>query len=61
MWKARSLPCALKDMVESELNAMVEAEIVTKVDDSPWGTPMVPVKKPGSVSQCAFVKTANPS
>ena len=59
MLKARSLPYALRDKVENELNAMVEAEILTKVDDSPWGTPIVPVKKDGgqSVRICGDYKS----
>ena len=50
MLKARSLPYALRDKVESELNSMVEAKILSKVEDSPWGTPLVPVEKDGGVS-----------
>ena len=50
MLKARTLPYALRDMVEQELNSMVEANILSKVEDSPWGTPLVPVKKDGGMS-----------
>ncbi|XP_063690787.1 uncharacterized protein K02A2.6-like [Bolinopsis microptera] len=59
MMKARSLPYALRNKVESELNDMVEAKILTKVEDSPWGTPIVPVKKDGgqSVRICGDYKS----
>ena len=50
MLKARTLPYALRDMVEQELNSMVDANILSKVEDSPWGTPLVPVKKDGGLS-----------
>ncbi|XP_063690927.1 uncharacterized protein LOC134823403 isoform X1 [Bolinopsis microptera] len=59
MMKARSLPYALRNKVESELNDMVEAKILTKVEDSPWGTPIVPLKKDGgqSVRICGDYKS----
>ena len=59
MLKARSLPYALRHKVEDELNSMVESGILSKVDDSPWGTPLVPVKKDGgeSVRICGDYKS----
>ncbi|KAL5258791.1 hypothetical protein ACHWQZ_G009300 [Mnemiopsis leidyi] len=59
MLKARSLPYALRDKVERELNSMIEAKILSKVEDSPWGTPLVPVEKDGgqSVRICGDYKS----
>ena len=59
MLKARSLPYALRDKVERELNSMIETKILSKVEDSPWGTPLVPVEKDGgqSVRICGDYKS----
>ena len=59
MLKARNLPYAVRDKVESELEAMVESGILSKIEDSPWGTPLVPVKKDGgeSVRICGDYKS----
>ena len=45
MLKARHLPYAIRGKVEKKLGEMVSSGILEKVDDSPWGTPVVPVKK----------------
>jgi hypothetical protein len=43
--KARSLPFALKEKVEDELNRMETFGIIRKVRFSDWATPIVPVLK----------------
>ena len=57
MLKARTIPYALKEKVEKQLDAMQEAGILTKIDDCEWGTPVVPVKKGDSVRICGDYKS----
>ena len=57
MLKARTIPYALKEKVEKQLDAMEEAGILTKIDDCEWGTPVVPVKKGDSVRICGDYKS----
>ena len=59
MCKARTIPYALRSKVEQEIDSMVESETLTKVADSPWGTPLVPVMKDGgeSVRICGDYKS----
>ena len=52
MLKSRSLPYALKDKVEEELNSMVKSGILTKIEDSSWGTSIVPVVRGSKVRIC---------
>lgn len=43
--KARSLPFAIRDVVEQEINSLVENGVLVKVNRSEWATPVVPVMK----------------
>lgn len=55
--KPRTIPYALKDEVERELCRLENNGIITKVETSDWGTPIVPVRKnDGSVRLCGDYK-----
>nr|XP_046476578.1 uncharacterized protein LOC124216292 [Neodiprion pinetum] len=50
---ARSVPFALKDKIEKELDRLVEEKILEPVEMSEWATPIVPILKPnGDVRLC---------
>ncbi|XP_054279897.1 uncharacterized protein K02A2.6-like [Macrosteles quadrilineatus] len=51
------MPYALQEKVEKELERLETLSIITRVESSDWGTPIVPVVKPnGSVRICADYK-----
>ncbi|XP_054281191.1 uncharacterized protein K02A2.6-like [Macrosteles quadrilineatus] len=51
------MPYALQEKVEKELERLETLGIITQVESSDWGTPIVPVVKPnGSVRICADYK-----
>ncbi|XP_054278392.1 uncharacterized protein K02A2.6-like [Macrosteles quadrilineatus] len=55
--KPRQIPFSLKSKVENELKRLEDCNIITKIDHSDWGTPIVPVVKPnGQVRICADYK-----
>ena len=57
MMKARHLPYALRKKVEDQLNSMEASGSLQKIDDSPWGTPVVPVRKGDEVRLCGDYKS----
>jgi hypothetical protein len=55
--KPRQVPYALKNKIENEIERLENLNIISKVDHSEWGTPVVPVVKPnGSIRLCADYK-----
>ncbi|KAK2702837.1 hypothetical protein QYM36_018568 [Artemia franciscana] len=62
-FKARAVPLAIREKVESELNRPVKIGVLEKVDYNDRASPIVPVNKhKGSVRICGDIKaTVNPS
>ena len=60
-FKARSVPFALKQKVEQELERLESQDVITPIRFSEWATPIVPVvKNDGTVRVCGDYKlTAN--
>lgn len=60
--KARPVPYAIRQKLETELDRLEAEGILSKVDWSPWATPVVPVtKKDGTVRLCRdFKVSVNP-
>lgn len=60
--KSREVQFKLKEKVEIELENMVQAGILEKVESSRWATPIVPIlKKNGQIRICGdFSVTVNP-
>ncbi|KAL6469072.1 hypothetical protein MHYP_G00225960 [Metynnis hypsauchen] len=57
--KARPVPYSIREKVASELDRMEAEGILSKVDWSPWATPIVPViKKNGAVRVCGDFKVS---
>ncbi|XP_057202332.1 uncharacterized protein K02A2.6 [Triplophysa rosa] len=57
--KARPVPYAIRQKVETELDRLEAEGILSKVDWSPWATPVVPVaKKDGNVRLCGDFKVS---
>ncbi|XP_063535549.1 uncharacterized protein K02A2.6-like isoform X1 [Cydia strobilella] len=56
------MPYALRERVDTELDAMLSAGVIEPVDCSDWASPLVPINKPdGSLRICADYKaTLNP-
>ncbi|XP_011877086.1 PREDICTED: uncharacterized protein K02A2.6-like [Vollenhovia emeryi] len=56
--KARSVPFRLIPLLEKELDDLVQAGILTKVGNSEWATPIVPVLKAnGTIRVCGDYKS----
>ncbi|KMQ86353.1 hypothetical protein RF55_14672 [Lasius niger] len=56
--KARSVPFKLIPLLEKELDELVQAGILTKVENSEWATPIVPVLKAnGTIRVCGDYKS----
>lgn len=60
--KARTLPLALRSRVEAELVRLQRENVIEKVEQSDFGTPIVPIiKRDGSIRICGDYKiTINP-
>lgn len=60
--KPRPVAYSLKVKVENEIDRLVNEGIISKVENSDWGTPLVPVsKEDGSIRLCGDYKvTINP-
>nr|XP_029723120.1 uncharacterized protein K02A2.6-like [Aedes albopictus] len=60
--KARKIPFNMKKVVEDELDKLVAQGVLSKVDQSEWATPIVPVKKSENrVRICGdYKQTVNP-
>lgn len=55
--KPRGIPYALKEKVDTEIDRLCQQGVITKIDNSEWGTPVVPIVKPnGSIRLCADYK-----
>ena len=55
--KARTVPYALQQVVDAELDRLVQEEIISPVDYSEWAAPIVPVmKSSGQVRICGDYK-----
>lgn len=51
--KARSVPLAMRERIENELDRLLKNDIIEKISYSDWGSPIVPVvKKDGSIRIC---------
>lgn len=56
--KPRPVPLAWKAKVEKQLNDLVDRGVLEPIDNSDWGTPLVPVLKPsGEIRLCGDYKT----
>ena len=55
--KTRTVPCALREKVNLELDSLQKVGIITPVTNSPWVAAIVPVlKSDGSVRNCGDYK-----
>ena len=56
-YRARQVPYSIRDQVAKEIDRQVELGILEPVKFSPWGTPVVPIrKKDGSIRLCGDYK-----
>ena len=57
MLKSRPIPFSLRSRVEEELENMTKSGILVKIEDSPWGTPVVPVMRGEKLRICGDYKS----
>lgn len=56
--KPRPLPFAWKSKIEKQLNELVHSGVLEPIDNTDWGTPLVPILKPnGDIRICGDYKT----
>lgn len=56
--KPRAIPFAWKGKIEKQLNELVQIGVLEPIDNSDWGTPLVPILKPnGSIRICGDYKS----
>lgn len=56
-FKPRTIPLAWKDKVEKQLRELIKQDILEPIDNSDWGTPLVPILKPnGELRICGDYK-----
>lgn len=56
-FKPRPLPLAWKDKVENQLRDLIKKGVLEQIDNSEWGTPLVPILKPnGDLRLCGDYK-----
>ena len=57
--KPKTVPFAMKESIQQELEHLVSEKILRKIDYSDWASPIVPVKKPsGSLEICGDYSVA---
>lgn len=55
--KPRQIPFAFRDRVDILLDEYIQSDLITKIETSEWGTPLVPVlKSDGGIRICADYK-----
>lgn len=55
--KPRSVPFAWKNKIEKQLRDLIQKDVLEPVDNSDWGTPLVPILKPnGDIRICGDYK-----
>lgn len=60
--KLRRLPFSVRDAVSTELNRLLAADIIERVDASPWVSPIVVTqKKSGDIRMCVDLREPNKS
>lgn len=56
--KPRPIPLAWKKTIENQLKDLVEKDVLEPIDNSDWGTPLVPIVKPnGEIRICGDYKS----
>lgn len=56
-FKPRALPLAWKDKIEKHLRDLINKDMLEQIDNSEWGTPLVPIVKPnGDLRICGDYK-----
>lgn len=60
--KARDPPYAIRDLIDKELDVLEKEDIITSIENSDWGSPLVPIiKDNGKIRLCVDYKgTVNP-
>ena len=55
--KPQAVPFAFRETLEIEINRLLKEGVIERVDNSEWGTPLVPIlKSDGGIRVCADYK-----